>query len=156
MFICLSVVLGISNILAGQTGILNSMGNSVRAIYIGDSGIEKTLYYDRNSSIISSASGVLGATATSGICYSIINNCNLLTLSAPGASCNYSPTGASGTAGCLACTDCSMSFPGQLPNGTPFNMNTTVSSQSTSTDSFFQATGKYNNTSRLIELDISN
>jgi hypothetical protein len=146
MAICLSVVLGTSAILIGQAKIMNSMGDSVRAIYLGDSGIEKTLYYDKNSSIVSLA----GTGATRGICYSMANCTSL------GLCLNYNPPSGSGCS-FLDCNDCTISFNGGLPRGKSFSIKIGISSAnaaSTSTDSFLQSTGNYNGTSRLIELDI--
>lgn len=143
MAMCLSVVLGISTILSGEARRISDAGNSVQAIYVGDSGVEKTLYYDKSSSIIPTG-------AARGICYSAMSNCFLLT----SGTCTRLPLDI-GLTGCNSCTDCKISFTGSLPNvSNPFIMTVVISSASTATDSFFQSTGTYNRTSRLIELDI--
>lgn len=148
MSICVSVALGISTILISQIKITRSMGDSVRAIYLADSGIEKTLYYDKNPDIISNIPGGV----TRGICYGAISSCFLLSTNShcsPSAYCDS-----------VNCNNCNISFtdgflPGVLPQSNSYGMKIVISSvNSTSTDSYFQSTGNYNGTSRLIELDI--
>ena len=46
--IILAIVLSISTILYSEIKIIRNIGNSIVAFYAADSGIEKTLYYDRN------------------------------------------------------------------------------------------------------------
>jgi hypothetical protein len=155
MAICVSVALGISGILVGQFKIANSMGDSVRAIYLADSGIEKTLYYDKNSNIILEVKSGLNLSnlPVRGICGSAA--LNLIGGYTPSGSCsNYQ-----------ACSDCTITNNGSiLPNydllKKPFNKFdmtikiNTANAAETSTDSLFQSTGSYGGTSRLIELDI--
>ncbi len=158
MAICVSVVLGLSNILIGQLKIANETGNSVRAIYLADSGIEETLYYDKNSDIISQASifaNIEGVSATRGICFSAAQKCSLF---AGSGGCNPLPSIQNGC-DIIDCTNCTISFkngvlPGSLPNSNSFGMKIVISPNSTSTESFFQSTGDYGGTSRLIELDM--
>lgn len=66
MLIILAVVLSISTILTNEIKIISGLGNSVVSYYAVDSGIEKTLYFDRKQIL---------AGSNRGFC-NICNSCN--------------------------------------------------------------------------------
>lgn len=71
LVIILAAVLAISTILYGEIKVIRNMGNSVVAFYAADSGVEKTLYYDRKIISDSSSSSQRGALTMNIFCPSI-------------------------------------------------------------------------------------
>lgn len=111
MAIMLSVVLSLTMILLGQINTMKNFGNSVAAYYLTESGIEKTLYFDRRE---------IPDVATRGFCNicspevcsqgSGFNNCNDCTLTALETSTTEGEEGT--TSGCdiTKCTDCQLTY----------------------------------------------
>lgn len=96
MLIILAVVLSIGVILYNEIKIIRNVGDSVVAFYIADSGVEKTLYYDRKNT----------QDNNHGIC-GICNACPDCT------PCNVPNTD---TCKPETCTNCTVTFNSNLPN----------------------------------------
>src|SRR3989344_5111408 len=89
MTIILAIVLGISTILFNEIKIISDISNSVSSFYAADTGIEKTLYFDRKQVTIG---------AVSGIC-NICNICNDSNID-PVTYCNNCTTTPLASGGC--------------------------------------------------------
>src|SRR3989344_5913691 len=98
LVIILAVVLSISVILYSEIKIIRNIGDSVAAFYAADSGIEKTLYYDRKMA----PEGATGG--KSGVC--VI--CDYEACSQPPISLSEDV----GVNGCdpMACENCEINF----------------------------------------------
>lgn len=94
----LAMVLGVSTILFNEVKILGNMGNSTSAFYAAESGLEKTLYFDRKQ---------VPAGAVRGLC----NICNICT-SSDCSSCTATSLATNGTNGCdvASCTNCRVTY----------------------------------------------
>lgn len=144
MVIILSAVLAISAILYSEIKIIRNIGNSVAAFYLADSGVEKTLYYDRQE---------IPEEASRGIC-------NICETSSGWAECSDNE-GES----CADCTNCRISFDVTM-SSSPLKKYNVVADVLTPPASFeqqcpvstvsFQSYGTYINTKRAIKLDITN
>lgn len=155
LVIVLAVVLSISIILYSEIKIIRNIGDSVVAFYAADSGVEKTLYYDRKAVPEGATGGKRGL-------------CNL---------CNACPNGecldciVPATDGCnlTSCEDCTVTFNttlSDLPNPKKTYSVTAVVSQDMtdnptvkfsnlsiySTGAYASATGA-NEVKRAIQLD---
>ncbi|MCX6723586.1 MAG: hypothetical protein NT155_00215 [Candidatus Staskawiczbacteria bacterium] len=142
MLIALAVVLTISTILYSEIKVIKSVGNSVIAFYAADSGIEKVLYYDRQTT---------PAGAARGLC-SLCASC-----STAGDDC----TGCTPSSGCAdACTGaCTVSFKTTVGDQN-YNINANVSAipggQCGLSAGAVSSYGFYKNTTtRAVQLDVS-
>src|SRR3989344_52075 len=95
MSILLSTVLSISTILVSESKIISNIGNSVSALYGSESGVEKTLYFDRKQ---------IPNGGTRGLC-SICTTCG-------GVNCPNCTVAILGNSACDVsdCTDCKVTY----------------------------------------------
>jgi len=133
MAISLAIVLGITVILLGEIKTIRGMGYSIKAFCAADTGLEKTLYYDRK--VFDSL------TQERGIC-SICTNCPDC------ASCSAVDVE---DGGCDSCTSCEVSYSNNLGGEKSFQIEATVSQGSLEGD-IFQSFGTYQTITRAIEL----
>ncbi len=140
--IILAVVSAISAILYSEIRIIRNIGNSVIAFYAADSGVEKTLYYDRK---------IMPAGGKRGVCFM----CDPVNPSCPtdnadssiNCACSSPPAGGD----CLpeSCTDCQVKFSTDL-NGKSYEITAIVSSNENFT---IKSIGSYENVKRAIRID---
>src|SRR3989339_347597 len=118
MMIILAVVLSISIILYSQIKVIRNIGDSVVAFYIADSGIEKTLYYDRK---------IIPEDGKRGICY-MCNSDN----PNKDPDCKSITPPADDPAGCdsLTCENCEINFNSTLAGGKKYEVRAVVSQES--------------------------
>ena len=135
MTVMLTVVLGLSTIISNKIKILGGIGNSVSSFYAAESGIEKTMYYDRKE--IPKKGKNKGERGLCDIC----NTC---------ADCDNCATTELSADGCdpITCTDCNISYNSTFGDRTYF-----VQAQLTP-DLFLSCTskGEYKNTTRTIKI----
>lgn len=142
--IILAVVLSISTILYSQVKIIGNIGDSVASFYAADSGIEKTLYYDRK---------VMQEKAKRGLC-DICSNCLQSDYNEPGLSCNncvYSGDDCDP----LTCSNCSVSFSAVLnpdKKNLAYSVKATVAPDASSSNLVIDSIGSYKNLNRAIEI----
>jgi len=137
MTIILAAVLGVDTIIFNEVKIMSDSGNSVTALYAADTGIEKTLYFDRKQ---------LPAGGTRGFC----NTCNACS----GSDCVNciltTPPG--GNCGLTTCTNCQLGYTTTF-GGKQFTIFATVSPNVISpskSDLTINSTGLYNNVQRQV------
>jgi len=128
MAIALSIVLGVSVIILSELQVIRGVGYSVVAFYSADTGVEKTLYYDRKAVQLDWARGICN------ICTSCTNciNCVIET----GTDCEPE-----------TCTDCQITYETLLGNKS-FRVTTTVAVGG----DVIQSYGSYLGVTRAIEL----
>jgi len=127
MVIALSIVLGISVIIISELEVIRGIGYSVVAFYSADTGIEKSLYYDRK---------VKDAEWTRGICNICVSCTTCDRCVKTGVDC--APE---------TCTDCQISYETTLTDKM-FRMLITV----TPANDIYQSYGSYLGVSRAVEL----
>jgi len=110
LVIVLAVVLSISVILYSEIRIIRNIGDSVVAFYAADSGVEKTLYYDRKVL----PEGMAGSKR--GIC----NMCNY-------ESCSIKNPLEAGGCDDTTCENCEVKFDSDLLNGKKYTVTAKVS-----------------------------
>ena len=93
----LAMILGSSTVLLSRIKALASTGNSMSSFYAAESGIEKTLYFDRKQ-----IPGHGKNQGNRGLC-DICNSCTNC------SSCTYTPLSANGC-DALTCTNCQVSY----------------------------------------------
>ena len=120
LVIVLAVVLSISVILYSELKIIRNIGDSVVAFYSADSGVEKTLYYDRKI-------------LPEGMAGSMRGICNICA-SCPAGECLDCTVPA--TEGCdpLTCENCEVTFNSDLSGGKTYKVTARVSQVSSSDD----------------------
>ena len=120
LVIILAVVLSISVILYSELKIIRNIGDSVVAFYAADSGVEKTLYYDRQ----------ILPEGMAGSMHGICNICN----SCPATECSDCIVPA--TEGCnpLTCENCEVTFNSDLLGGKTYKVTARVSQVSSQDD----------------------
>src|SRR3989344_4317516 len=98
MSIMLAVVISVSLILSDQIKIVSNIGSSISSLYAAESGLEKTLYFDRKQ--------VVGG-ANRGLC----NICNLCS-SNDCKNCTYVSLSTDTSNGCdlQSCTNCKVMY----------------------------------------------
>ncbi len=142
MSILLATVLAVSTILVSETKIISNIGNSVSALYGSESGVEKTLYFDRKQI---PNGGVRGLCSICSTCDSI--NC---------ANCAVTALGSSA---CTAqdCTDCKVSYSSAFDGKTyTLEARVTPNSDGVTHDLNIRAKGDYLNASRSLEVNLRN
>lgn len=142
--IILAVVLSVSTILYSQIKIIGNIGDSVASFYAADSGIEKTLYYDRK---------IMQEKAKRGLC-DICSNCLSGDYGEAGLSCTncvYSGDGCDP----LTCSNCSVSFGAVLnpdKKNLAYSVKATVAPDAGSSNLVINSIGSYKNLNRAIEI----
>lgn len=131
MSIALAIILGVTIILLSEMTVIRGMGYSVAAFYAVDSGIEKTLFYDRKK---------IPEGGIRGIC-DICNSCN-------STDCTDCQSDSGTDCDPLSCTDCIIEY-GSTINSGSFYEKITVSS---SDGDIYESTGVYRGISRAIKL----
>ena len=142
MTIMLSIVVSLSVILFSQIHIIGSIGNSVSSFYAADTGIEKTVYFDRKQ---------IPQGATRGFC-SICTTCS----STECTSCNATPLA---TNGCDAatCNNCEITYTSTYDNRTySVDAKITPDNQDPSLSVFtVDSKGLYQDSTRAVELQLT-
>ncbi len=132
--IIIAIVLSISTILFNEIKIIGDIGNSVSSFYAADTGIEKTLYFDRKQIPQGAARGFCNiCTACNG---SDCQNCAL-----SGSDC-----------GITTCTNCQLTYNSAF-NGRTYSVSATVSPNVANpmlSDLIINSTGLYNGVTRQI------
>lgn len=132
--IFIAVVLGISVILVSEIKIIKEMGYSVVAFYAADSGVEKTLYYDRK---------VLTGGGSRGLC-DICNTCSdCYDCQISGNDCSIQ-----------TCNDCEISYYSEF-NGKEHRVKATIVPAGEVSDTILKSFGTFQGTTRGIELVFS-
>jgi len=131
MMIILAITSGIGVILFSEIKIIRGMGNSVVAFYAADSGIEKTLYFDRKK---------IPEEMGRGLC-DICSEC--------GADCSDCST--SGDDCSPSCTDCKVSYYTEF-DGKKYEIEATVVPLGEFFGNTIKSFGSYKETTRAIEL----
>lgn len=134
MVIILSVVLSLSVILFSEIKVIRNISNSVSAFYLADTGVEKTLYYDRK---------VIPAGAARGIC----NICSLNVC--PGCECSTLEG-----IDCDTCTNCHIVFTSYIGSDY-YRVNANVLQDCRLSRGTANSYGVYKNVSRAVQLDIA-
>jgi len=139
MTIALAIVIGLGFIIYNEVKIYNNAGSSVAAYYAAETGIEKTLYYDRK----------ITNGATRGLCYMLDNtNPN----KCPDCT-NISITGTD--CGITTCTSCEIKYD-SVYDDKSYSVDAKVypdPTYSNVTNFTIDSKGFYKNTSRAIELN---
>jgi len=134
MTIMLSIVLGIAAILFIEIKMIRGLGNSVVAFYAADSGIEKTLYYDRK---------VLTGGGLRGLC-DIRNTCTDCQIRKfEGNDCEIE-----------TCTDCDIYFSTEFGEK-KYEVKAEIRPSEQTTVTSIKSFGSYRGTTRGIELVFS-
>ncbi len=136
MGICLAVILGIGAILFNSIKMIREIGDSVSAFYAADSGIEKTLYYDRSSKMIPE-------NAKRGLC-NICNSCSGFDC----RNCKEIPQITDDGCEPEVCDDCVISYTSSLVNGRSFEIKIEITPEGETLTSL----GSYKKLKRAIEL----
>lgn len=129
MGIVVAMVLGVSVILLSELKTIRGIGDSVVAFYSADTGIEKTLYYDRK---------VIPENGTRGIC-NICSSCS------PDDCQSCTTTG--NDCASETCADCQITYSSQFGSKS-FKIKLTTSTLG----DILQSYGTYSDASRAIEL----
>ncbi len=130
----LAIVLGMSAIILSEIKLIRGMGDSVVAFYAADSGIEKTISFDRKS---------IPDGGTRGLC----NICNVCS-DCHGCSLN-------GTDCALqTCTNCTVSYLTYL-NGKTYEVEAIVTTNDEVARTVIKSFGSYKETTRAIELSFT-
>ncbi len=144
--IILAVVLGISTILYSEIRIIRNIGNSVVSFYAAESGVEKTLYYDRK---------IVPDEGKRGLCFmcdpenpscptdNADSSVNCMSCQLSGPYCNSHDSN--------DCTDCQIEFRTDL-NGKSYSVKATVLLAGENTNFTIDAIGSYENVKRAIRL----
>lgn len=133
MGIVLAIVIGITVILISEIRLIREMGYSVSAFFAGDTGLEKTLYYDRKE---------IPQDANRGIC----NICNVCTdCDSCSAVPGISPTGCDPS----VCNDCTVSYSTIIDGDRNYDVKAKVTPDGSDV---FQAIGRFQAVSRSVEL----
>lgn len=128
MIILLAIGLGITTIIISQMRMIRGMGDSVVAFHAADTGIEKTIFYDRK----------VTPEGARGLC-DICNSCPITDCkdcNTNGADCDP-----------LSCTDCFISYYSDF-DGKRYDIEGVVSGGVTT----IKSVGKYKETKRAIEV----
>ncbi|MEK7665229.1 MAG: DUF2341 domain-containing protein [Patescibacteria group bacterium] len=143
--IILAVVLSISIILYREIKIIRSIGNSVVSFYAADSGIEKTLYYDRKEKSIGVKSGICA------MCDSGNPTCpgDYPTDQSVACICNYS-TGSDCDP--QSCESCEVSFYTNLNSDKNYYVTVNVSTDNGISNLSINSTGDFKKTKRAIQV----
>ena len=134
MGISLAVVLGIGVILIGEIGLIRDMGESVKALYIADIGIEEALYLDRKE--IPAVAG-----ATRGLC-DICNSCLAFNCTPCESSGGFCDSG--------NCKECTITY-STIFNGNRYQV---ISSIALDGNGNIKSYGSHERITRAIELNI--
>ncbi len=138
MTVMLAIVLSVSVILTSEVKILSNMGSSVSALYASETGIEKTLYFDRKQWQGQQNRGF----------------CNICQICGPQecTSCTATPLNPEGD-GCnpLNCINCRVQYTSTF-EGRTYSIDATVVPNPPNPPVFtVNARGFYNNTTRLVQ-----
>lgn len=136
MGIGISIVLGVSAISLSEIKMMRGMGDSVKAFYAADSGIEKTIYYDRKQIPEEGKRGLCD------ICTSCVStdcqNCTTI-----GQNCDVSN-----------CSNCLIIYSSSF-NGKEYDISAVITSYEGNSVTTIKSYGNYEKTTRAIELNFS-
>lgn len=148
MTVILAIVLAITTILFREIKIIRNTGESVSSFYAANTGVEKTLYFDRHQ---------VPAGATHGLC----NVCNVCTGAATdsGLHCSSCTTTPLAVGGCspTTCNNCQLDYSSGFLDKTYtiFATITPNSSNSSLFDILIRSKGFYKSLMRQIELNVT-
>lgn len=153
--IILAIVLSISVILYGQIKIIRNIGDSVVAFYAADSGVEKTLYYDRQQVPLGGQRGLCN------ICNACLGDCTPGLDGDPGdcveskcQGCILTPLAVNGC-DLLTCGNCEVSFNSFFENKN-YAVKASVVPNGPSSVITIDSQGNYKDVSRKIRLQVIN
>ncbi len=129
MGISVAIVLGVGIVLLSELKMIKGMGGSVTAFYAADTGLEKTLYYDRK---------VIPDGGTRGAC-AMPTSCNDCSFNSPPSGIDCVPE---------TCTDCVIDYSSQFGDNKSFQAVVTVAPAGDVMKSY----GSYIGVSRAMEL----
>ena len=137
MTVILAVVLSLTTILFNEIKIISNIGNSVQALYVAQSGIEKTLYYDRTQ---------IPKKANRGLC----NLCN----ACDAADCTSCLASALAVNGCsvTSCTNCEITYTSTFDDKT-YVIDAKVVTSGTSIFTI-NAKGTYKDATRVLDVTL--
>lgn len=138
MTIMLAIVLSISTILFNEIKIISNVGNSISSFNSAESGIEKTLYFDRKQ---------IPNGASRGFC----NICNVCALS-DCQNCSATPLALNGCS-LTVCNNCEVSYNSTF-DGRNYKVNAKVTPNQTNpniSDFYINSLGFYKETTRIVE-----
>lgn len=141
MTVVIAIVLSIAGILFNEIKIIGSIGNSVSAFYAADTGVEKTLYFDRKEI---HAGANRGFCTTCSACASTTGDCNV---------CTYHEIVPGGCGG-QNCTDCQLDYQSAFANsGATYTVSARVTTDANPaiSDLLIDSAGNYNSVLRKIE-----
>ncbi len=139
MTIIIAVVLSISTVLFDEVKIISGIGNSIFSFYAVDTGIEKTLYFDRKG---------VAQGASRGIC-NICEACNNPSID-PAQYCNHCTLTEITPGGCDAsCSSCQITYDSPFA-GDAYQITATVPSANPDFD--FDVKGFYKNVTRQLQI----
>lgn len=155
--ITLAIVLSISLILYSQIKIIRNIGNSVVAFYAADSGVEKTLYYDRKQVPLGGQRGLCN------ICNACLGDCTPGLDGDPGdcveskcQGCILTPLAVNGC-DLLTCGNCEASFNSFFEDKNyEVKASVTPTPNSSSFTTGIDSRGNYKSVSRKIRLQTIN
>ncbi len=136
MTVIIAIVLSISSILFNEIKIIGDIGNSVLAFHAADTGIEKTLYFDRKQIPVGGSRGFCN---TCTACVNTTNDCNNCTLT--GSNC-----------GLTTCTNCQLTYNAAFL-GKTYSVSATVSPNIANpllSDLIINSTGLYKGVTRQV------
>ncbi|MFA5877814.1 MAG: hypothetical protein WC845_00325 [Candidatus Staskawiczbacteria bacterium] len=140
MGISLAVVLGIGVILMGEIVLVREMGESVKALYVADIGIEQALFLDRK--VIPAGAGI-----TRGLC-DICTSCTDFDCDpTPGVCGQVGPRCANDD-----CNDCTITYSSLVVNNNQYRVVTDINEDGTGT---IKSYGAHKKITRAIELNFA-
>jgi hypothetical protein len=143
--IILAVVLSISIVLYREIKIIRNIGNSVVSFYAADSGIEKTLYYDRKEKPIDVKSGVCA------MCYEEDPICPPSYQADQSVACICDlPTGTDCDP--LSCESCDISFHTNLNDDAIYYITVNVSTEGGVSNLIINSVGNFKKVKRAINV----
>ena len=143
MTIMLAIILSISTILSNEIKALGSIGNSISSFFAADSGIEKTLYFDRKQ---------LVGGANRGVC-NLCDACSNLSTD-PDTQCNICMATPLVASGCAVddCTNCEIPYESAF-GGRTYTVDATVTTVESVSNFLIHSKGLYQDLVRQIELN---
>ncbi len=144
MTILLAIVLSISSVLFNQMKMLSNIGYSISAFYASESGVEKTLYYDRK---------VVPTGGTRGFC-SLCQNCD----QSDCQNCTLTPLDGADNTGCdvSTCNNCEIVYTTTFDDKR-YEVNAKITPEPTDSEIFIfdiSAWGYYRDTVRAVNVNL--
>lgn len=137
--VMVAIILNVSSILLSQVKLMASFGNNISSLYAAESGIEKTLYFERHHIPFGQKTGF----------------CNVCTLckGSDCKNCSLKPTVEDGQNNCSIsrCNNCTLHYQTEFDQRL-YNVEAQISNNVL----YIESRGAYNNSSRTLEIGNKN